>query len=204
MLGKSSAGSVLLILFLAGSDQNVGEIAQMPPRATGQTQTAVEPIESNSTPQYANEAPEQVGEITGKVVGIMDGDTIDILTDDKTKIRIRFNGIDAPESGQPFGKNAKQFISDHIGGEAVRVVTHSEDRYGRTIGDVFADDSLINLEIVKAGLAWHYVKYAPDDKALAEAEAEARAAKLGLWSDRRHVAPWDWRKLSKEERDKLR
>jgi endonuclease YncB( thermonuclease family) len=167
---------------------------------SGETQAAGLPTE----PATTHKDTEQVGEITGKVIGITDGDTIDILTAEKTKIRIRFNGIDAPESGQPFGRNAKQFLSDHIGGKVVRVVTHGEDRYERTIGDVYADDSLVNLEIVKAGLAWHYVKYAPDDKALAAAEAEARAEKTGLWSDRRHVAPWDWRKLSKAERDKLR
>jgi len=73
---------------------------------------------------------------------------------------------------------------------------------GKVIG--ISDGDTIDLEIVKSGLAWHYVKYAPDDKALAAAEAEARTGKLGLWSDRRRVAPWDWRKLSKAERDKLR
>jgi len=142
--------------------------------------------------------------ISGKVVGISDGDTIDILTDDKRKIRIRLNAIDAPESGQPYGKNSKQFLSECIGGKVVEVITHGNDQYKRIIGDVFVGGSLVNLEIVKAGLAWHYVKYAPDNKAIADAELEARAARSGLWSDSRFVAPWDWRKLSKAERDKLR
>ena len=150
------------------------------------------------------ESTPEADEITGKVVGIVDGDTIDILTADMTQIRIRLNGVDAPETGQTFGKNSKQFVSDAIGGKSVRIVSHDKDRYGRTIGDVYSESTLVNLELVRAGLAWHYVQYTPDDKALAAAELQAREAKRGLWSDARHVAPWDWRKLSKVERDKLR
>ena len=156
------------------------------------------------------------GEITGKVVSIADGDTITILTAEKKQVKIRLNGIDAPERGQPFGRNAKQFISDKIGGQMVRVVTHGEDRYGRTIGNVYSivydpnvftpygdeyhlKPRLVNLELVRAGLAWHYVRYAPDNKELAEAEKQAREKKLGLWADASPVAPWDWRK---QEADK--
>ena len=65
------------------------------------------------------------------------------------------------------------------------------------------DGENLNSALVAAGLAWHYKRYS-DDETLARAERDARAASLGLWSDPRHVAPWDWRKLSKDERDKLR
>ena len=89
--------------------------------------------------------------------------------------------------------------------------------YGRTIGDVYfnsvegADippgatlpDWNINRELIQQGLAWHYKKYSSDIN-LEMDEITARQRKLGLWSDARHVAPWDWRKLSKAERDKLR
>lgn len=150
-------------------------------------------------------------EITGKVIHVLDGDTIDILSADKTTIRIGLNGIDAPEKGQPFGNAAKQFLNDSIGGKIVRVVTLGNDRYGRIIGDAYCLDctsmapvSTENVSMVMNGLAWHYVKYAPDDQELAGAEKWAREQRLRLWSDRRSIAPWDWRKLSKAERDKLR
>ena len=151
------------------------------------------------------------GEITGKVVSIADGDTITILTAEKKQVKIRFNGIDAPERGQPFGTRAKEHLSDMVGGKSVRIVTYGEDRYDRTIGDVFvagqkSEDSEknVNTAMVADGFAWHYVFYAPGNKELAEAEKIARKDKRGLWVDASAIAPWEWRKLSKVERDKLR
>jgi micrococcal nuclease len=127
------------------------------------------------------------------------------LTDDKQTIRIRFNGIDCPERGQPFGNNATESLKDSILGNVVKVVSHDQDRYGRTVGDIHHDGTLINLALVKAGLAWHYVKYAPDDTALREAEQQARRLEKGLWSgSHKIIAPWDWRKMSKDERDEYR
>jgi micrococcal nuclease len=77
------------------------------------------------------------GKVSGKVVSIADGDTITILTAEKKQIKIRLNGIDAPERVQPFGTNSKQFVSGLIGEKRFRVVTHGEELYGRTIGEVF-------------------------------------------------------------------
>jgi micrococcal nuclease len=147
-------------------------------------------------------------DVAGKVVAVLDGDTIDILNGDKTTPRIRFNGIDCPEKGQPFGNNAKEFLSQTIAGKVVRIVEQDTDRYGRTIADVYlpADvayagsnpagailpDMFLNRELVQRGLAWHYKTYS-DDERLAEDEDRARADKLGLLSDPRHVAPWEWR-----------
>ena len=63
----------------------------------------------------------------------------------------------------------------------------------------------INGSLVTAGLAWHYVKYAPDDITLAEAETQARELKTGLWSGSYKItAPWDWRKMNKDEWDEYR
>ena len=127
----------ILILFLSGCEQPAATVPQTSSAASVAPQTTAQAIEPITTLDTASEAAEQANEITGKVVGIIDGDTIDLLTADKTTIKIRLNGIDAPETGQPFGKNAKQYLSGFIGGQVVRVVTHGQDRYGRTIGDVF-------------------------------------------------------------------
>lgn len=135
-------------------------------------------------------------------------DTITILTAEKKQVQIRFNGIDAPERGQPFGTKSKEILSHLIGELTVRVETHGEDRYGRTIGDVFVrtpnsaasdPDAKLNFMMVANEYAWHYVRYAPDNEELADAEKHARELKLGLWADASPVAPWDWRK---QEADK--
>jgi len=120
------------------------------------------------TEQPAGENP---AEFTGKFIKVVDGDTVDVLTDDKETIRIQLNGIGCPARGQPFGNNARDTVSESIGGQVVRMVTHGEGRYGLTIGDIYHNDMLINLVLVKADLVWHYVKYAPDGTALAEAES---------------------------------
>ena len=150
-------------------------------------------------------AVEATANFTAKVIKVIDGDTIDVLTDDKETIRVRFNGIDTPERGQPFGNNAKRFVSDAIAGKMVHVVTYGGDKYDRTIGDIYHNGTLINLELVRTGLAWWYVQYAPNRTDLAEAEQEARSKSGGLWSgSHKPIAPWDWRKMSKDERDEYR
>ena len=163
-------------------------------------------IDTSTEQPLQNAAPVTALPVAGfeaKVIGIIDGDTIDVLLENKTTIRLRFNAIDAPERGQPFGNNAKQFVSDQIFGKQIRIVDHGVDRYDRMIADLYLDDTQINLALVAYGLAWHYTKYSSDET-LAAAQRTAAANKLGLWSDPRYVAPWDWRKLSKAERDKLR
>ena len=69
------------------------------------------------------------GEISGKVIGIADGDTFTLLTTDKQQVKIRLAEIDAPESGQPYGNESKQALSDLIFGKDVRVVEQTTDRY---------------------------------------------------------------------------
>ncbi len=109
--------------------------------------------------------------------------------------RIRLHGIDCPEKRQPFGNRAKQFASALVFGKTVTVNVLDVDRYGRTVGEVILPDGqVLNHELVRAGLAWWYRRYAPDDDTLAQLEADARAAKRGLWADAEPVPPWEWRR----------
>ena len=128
---------------------------------------------------------------SGKCVGISDGDTISVMHDGKAE-KIRLDGIDCPESAQPFGRKAKQFTSNFAYGKTTEIVPLDTDHYGRTIAKVFIDGQCLNAELLKAGFAWHYKKYS-SSKDLALYETRARAEKLGLWSDSNPIAPWDWR-----------
>jgi endonuclease YncB( thermonuclease family) len=100
--------------------------------------------------------------LTGKVTAIADGDTITVLDSNRVQHKIRLDGIDAPESGQPFGTQAKKAISDKVFGREVNVVTTGQDRYGRTLGHVYLGNRWINRELVEEGWAWHYVQYSRD------------------------------------------
>jgi micrococcal nuclease len=128
-----------------------------------------------------------------KVIGISDGDTITVLKE-QSQIKIRLHGIDTPERGQAFGNKAKQFTSDLTFGKTVTVKPMDTDRYGRTVAWVFVNGKNLNEEIVKAGMGWHYEKYSSDVN-LADAELEARKAKVGLWRDPNSIPPWEFRQL---------
>ena len=136
--------------------------------------------------------------LTGKVIGVMDGDTIEVLDATKRPHKIRLEGIDAPEKEQAFGNRAKQHLSDQVFGKQVEVVTSKTDKYGRNIGKVLINGKDANLEQVRAGFAWHYKAYQKEqsvvDRTLyADAEAAARSARSGLWRDPQPMAPWEWR-----------
>ena len=82
-----------------------------------------------------------------------------------------------------------------------------KDRYGRHVGRVIyqrKDEqgkpvSLdLGAELVRAGLAWWYREYAPEDRELARLEAEARKARRGLWANADAVPPWEWRRRGRE------
>jgi endonuclease YncB( thermonuclease family) len=127
---------------------------------------------------------------TGEVVGVLDGDTLEVLHNGKAQ-RVRLHGIDCPEKGQPFGKVAKWATSALVFGRTVTLQPHATDRYKRVVADiVLMDATHVNQRLVKDGWCWWYRKYAPDDLVLEGFETEAREAKRGLWSDIHPVPPW--------------
>jgi micrococcal nuclease len=133
----------------------------------------------------------------GRVVGVQDGDSFTLLDDNNVQYKIRLHGIDCPELNQPFGKAAKQFVSDLIFGQYVNVETNKKDRYGRTIGIVtLANHSILNEAILKNGYAWHYLEY-DNNPVWNDLESIAKSNKLGLWAGLNPIEPWVWRKMKK-------
>lgn len=133
-----------------------------------------------------------------KVIGVRDGDTIDIITVDKFTITIRLDGIDCPEKKQAFGEKAKQFTSNFAFGQFVRIKSNGKDGYGRILGEVFNDKGIsLNKSLLRNGLAWHYKKYSKSAD-LASLHEKAKAGRIGLWADKNPIAPWDFRKLPKK------
>jgi micrococcal nuclease len=132
--------------------------------------------------------------MTARVIGVGDGDNITVLTPINNQIKIRLYGIDCPEEGQPFGMIAKQFTSGQCFGMTIQYRLMGIDRFDRTVATVFLEDGReLNLEILKAGFAWHAERYSKRQDYV-DAEAEARKAGVGLWADPDPTPPWDWRR----------
>lgn len=153
--------------------------------------------------------------LSGKCVGVTDGDTITVLDAENHQHTIRLFAIDAPETSchakqpstwddecvehsQPFGKAAKKIMASMVFGKQVQVVLQPGSTYGREIGTVWAGDINANLELVRKGYAWVYHQYTrhmsdADRNELNAAETNAREQHFGLWSDSSPTPPWDWR-----------
>ena len=76
----------------------------------------------------------QLPDLSGKVVGVHDGDTITLLTAGRNQVKVRLEGIDAPELNQDFGNAAKKALSELVFGQKVVVHQKGLDRYKRTLG----------------------------------------------------------------------
>lgn len=153
--------------------------------------------EANAAP-----SPTSTYTLTGKVVQVSDGDTINLLIDRETH-RIRLASIDAPETshgstrpGQPFGEASRKNLAEYVAGKTLTLTCYEKDRYGREVCDIPVDNTTANRLQVEKGMAWanqqgggKYLR----DRSLIDLEKKARTNKLGLWSEPNPVAPWVWR-----------
>lgn len=134
-------------------------------------------------------------DVSGRVVRVLDGDTVEILETGNRVTRVRLAGIDAPEKSQPFGQRSRQALSSMVAQRTVTVTGGDTDRYGRLLGTVWLDAKDVNAEQIRKGLAWAYRYHGkpikPDYAAL---EDEARRLAIGLWSAPGQTEPWRWRK----------
>ena len=138
------------------------------------------------------EVNEPVAAVVGKVVKVVDGDTLQVYSN-KGTYKIRLSGIDAPESGQAYGKRAKEHLAYLVAGKQVIAIVNSKDRYGRYVANVKVESKDVCAEMLAAGYAWHYKQY-DNNKYYDNLQCEARKAKRGLWGDKKPQAPWEYRK----------
>ncbi|GAA4425737.1 thermonuclease family protein [Acidovorax lacteus] len=140
----------------------------------------------------------QAETLRGVVIGVTDGDTVKVLTEDMQTVTVRVAGIDAPEKDQPFGSRSKWSLSACAYGRAAEIEGGKRDRYGRTVGKVIVSGADCGLRQIEAGMAWHYKAYqreqsVGDRQMYSIAEGDAREAGRGLWGQHAE-APWEWRK----------
>lgn len=143
-------------------------------------------------------AGSQADSLSGRIVGVIDGDTVDLLTESKQLVRVRLAGIDAPERGQAFGSASKKALSELVFSKNAVLDGEKKDRYGRVVAKVLVGGQDANVRLVRLGYAWHFKRYeseqTPEDRGIYDAaQKAAMAERVGLWKDPAPVSPWDFR-----------
>lgn len=131
--------------------------------------------------------------IKGPVVSVTDGDTLVVLQEGRRTL-IRLVEIDAPERGQPFGKASTESLAALCATKMARVEWNNVDAYNPILGRVWCGGTDANKEQVRRGMAWVYDEYVTD-RSLYRVQDAAKAAGVGLWSDKVQVPPWEWRRM---------
>ena len=134
----------------------------------------------------------QAKTFTATVIHVWDGDSLVISTSSGPR-QVRIFGIDAPEKGQSFGKQAHQYLQKLIINQDVLIETLDQDAYKRAVARITLRENDIATMMIKAGYAWAYRRYNQDPTQL-DLEQKARKEKRGLWQQNEPVAPWIWRK----------
>lgn len=181
--------------------------------------SSADPLENNSDRPKVVSVPEKrelPQSEQWQVLRVSDGDTISVRQGNR-KERIRFCGIDADETAKP-GKPAQSVYADQAKDYLQQLISQSDhkvaitmieqDRYGRWVGEVWVNpgtnkEELANGLLVLKGLARIYPNFleqCANAEVLRQAEADAKAKKAGVWSDRYSISPWEFRKQQHQNR----
>lgn len=119
------------------------------------------------------------------VTDVTDGDSFRVDIGGREE-RVRMIGINAPESGECFGAESRQILSELIAGETVVLVADLEptDQYGRMLAYVYRDGLFVNEEVASSGavLTRSYPPNTSLQRALDDAETGAMNAQRGMWA----------------------
>ena len=133
--------------------------------------------------------------IPGIVTKVYDGDTL-TLQNNNGIYKIRLSGIDAPERRQDYGNVSRNHLYNMVRNKFVYAEVHDKDRYGRYVAKIIVDNTDVNAQMLKAGLAWHYKQYDKNPE-YARLEQEAKQNRRGLWMEKNPIPPWIYRKTKK-------
>lgn len=136
--------------------------------------------------------------IKAKVVGVVSGDTITVLTKDNRQLMIHLDGIDAPDKEQDFGGEAKQFLSSLVLTQSVTISNLTNDCLKRPNANVSLNGKDLSLAVIKTGNAWADSACQQND-AMTKAESSAREKKIGLWQNSNPVQPAEFRKIKESQ-----
>lgn len=130
-------------------------------------------------------------EIKGKIISVIDGNTIEILTVDQETYKVLLHGIDSPDPGQHYAEQAKKFLENLLLNKSVTIDLHGKDRLGNRLGEIHVEGTPDpRHELVKAGLAWTTEPISE----LEELKERAKTQGKGLWQEENPTPPWLYRR----------
>lgn len=146
------------------------------------------------------DAPAQAAQVSprqlqGQVSRVVDGDTLWFQPAEPGEplVAVRLRGIDAPETCQPWGRQAAVALRQQAQGRAATLRTHGQDEYRRTLGTLTVEGVDLNAALVEQGHAWAWRDSHGRSPYLLQ-EAQARAAGRGAHTSPDAEAPWDFRR----------
>jgi len=131
--------------------------------------------------------------LNGKVTGVIDGNTFEMLTEDNESYKIMLYGIDCPELGQEFSDKAKKSLEKMILNKKVTVNIQGKDRWGNRLGIALIEGTIDpRYDLLEAGLAWTAERDPIQE--LETIKEKAREKGKGLWKEQDPTPPWIYRR----------
>lgn len=143
--------------------------------------------------------PEPAKQMQVRVIVVNDGDSLTVIDSKQKTYSVQLDGIDAPETAQPYGEASKKHLERRILKKNVVLMWHKTSKDGALIAKVLLNNGDINQLQLRTGSAWMTNSLTvnlsgSDSSRYASAQAHAKEKQLGLWRDEHAIAPWDWRK----------
>ncbi len=137
----------------------------------------------------------------GEVLTAHDGDTVRVQSAEGEAVSIRVYGVDCPELGQPYGAEARDMTTKLLSGRRVEIIPAQKRKSYRREVAIISVPEVMTLEdaLVSGGLAWVDGRYCkrPECDNWRQHQANAKAAKRGLWSVDNPIPPWTWRRMQR-------
>jgi micrococcal nuclease len=130
--------------------------------------------------------------ISGKVVAVLDGNTLEVFTSENETYKILLYGIDCPELGQEFGERAKMFLEKLVLNKSVNAEIQGKDRWGNRLAIVLIDGKDPREELLQEGLAWTAERNPIET--FESMKEKAKQKGKGLWKDQEPTPPWIYRR----------
>jgi micrococcal nuclease len=131
-------------------------------------------------------------DLSGQVKTVIDGNTLEIQTDNNETYTVQLAGIDSPELGQEFGDDAKAHLEKLTLQKRAKITLTGKDRWGNHLAMVMINGVDIRLELLKEGLAWTAERNPLPE--LESVKETARQNTKGLWKQDNPTPPWTYRR----------